>query len=50
VLVCTHMGGLDCESQTATSSLAAMCLVDLSQGRWPDACVVNRQLRDKWRW
>jgi D-3-phosphoglycerate dehydrogenase len=50
VLVCTHMGGLDCESQTATSSLAAMCLVDLSQSRWPDACVVNRQLRDRWKW
>jgi phosphoglycerate dehydrogenase-like enzyme len=50
VLVCTHMGGLDCESQTATSSLAAMCLVDLYQGRWPDNCVVNRQLREGWKW
>ena len=50
VLVCTHMGGLDCESQSATSSLAAMCLVDLYQGRWPDSCVVNRQLREGWKW
>ncbi len=50
VLVCTHMGGLDCESQIATSSLAAMCIVDLYQGRWPDACVVNRQLREGWKW
>jgi phosphoglycerate dehydrogenase-like enzyme len=50
VLVCTHMGGLDCESQTATSSLAAMCLVDLYQGRWPDTCVVNRQFREGWKW
>jgi len=50
VLVCTHMGGLDCESQVATSSLAARCIVDLHQGRWPEACVVNRQLREGWKW
>jgi phosphoglycerate dehydrogenase-like enzyme len=50
VLVCTHMGGLDCESQNATSSLAAMCIVDLHRGQWPDACVVNRQLREGWKW
>jgi phosphoglycerate dehydrogenase-like enzyme len=50
VILCTHMGGMDLESQNATSSLAALCLVDLYQGRWPDACVVNGQLRDGWRW
>lgn len=50
VLLCTHMGGMDCESQAATSSLAALCIVDLYQGRWPDACVVNRQLRESWKW
>lgn len=50
VLLCTHMGGLDWESQTAASTLAAQCLVDLYQGRWPEACVVNRELRDRFRW
>ncbi len=50
VVLCTHMGGMDCESQAATSSLAALCLVQLFQGRWPDACVVNRQLREGWKW
>jgi phosphoglycerate dehydrogenase-like enzyme len=50
VLLCTHMGGLDWESQTAASNLAAQCIVDLYHGRWPDACVVNRQLRDKYKW
>jgi phosphoglycerate dehydrogenase-like enzyme len=50
VLLCTHMGGLDLESQNATSCLAARCIVDLYQGRWPEACVVNRQLRDRWKW
>ena len=50
VLLCTHMGGLDWESQTAASNLAAQCIVDLSHGRWPEACVVNRELRDRYRW
>jgi phosphoglycerate dehydrogenase-like enzyme len=50
VLLCTHMGGLDWESQAATSNLAAQCIVDLHQGRWPDACVVNRELRDRYKW
>lgn len=50
VLLCTHMGGMDHDSQIATSSLAAQCIVDLHAGRWPDACVINRQLRDGWKW
>jgi D-3-phosphoglycerate dehydrogenase / 2-oxoglutarate reductase len=50
VLLCTHMGGLDWESQTAASSLAAQCIVDLYRGRWPEACVVNRELRDQYKW
>jgi D-3-phosphoglycerate dehydrogenase len=50
VLLCTHMGGLDWESQTAASNLAAQCIVDLYRGRWPEACIVNRDLRDRYRW
>jgi D-3-phosphoglycerate dehydrogenase / 2-oxoglutarate reductase len=50
VLLCTHMGGLDWESQTAASNLAAQCIVDLYRGRWPEACVVNRDLRDRYQW
>jgi D-3-phosphoglycerate dehydrogenase / 2-oxoglutarate reductase len=50
VLLCTHMGGLDWESQTAASNLAAQCIVDLYRGRWPEACVVNRDLRDRYKW
>jgi D-3-phosphoglycerate dehydrogenase len=50
VVVCTHMGGMDHESQVATSSLAAQCIVDLYAGRWPEACVINRQLRAGWKW
>src|SRR5437868_5564920 len=50
VLLCTHMGGLDNESTAAMANLAAQCIVDLSQGRWPDACVVNRELRERYKW
>jgi D-3-phosphoglycerate dehydrogenase len=50
VLLCTHMGGLDTESTAAMANLAAQCVVDLHHGRWPDACVVNRELRDRYRW
>lgn len=50
VLLCTHMGGLDWESQTAASNLAAQCIVDLYRGRWPEACIINRDLRDRYKW
>jgi phosphoglycerate dehydrogenase-like enzyme len=50
VLLCTHMGGLDWDSQIAASNLAAQCIVDLYRGRWPEPCVVNRELRDTYKW
>jgi phosphoglycerate dehydrogenase-like enzyme len=50
VLLCTHMGGLDRESTAAMSHLAAQCIVDLHQGRWPETCVVNRDIRERYRW
>lgn len=50
VVLAPHMGGLDIESTEAMATLAARCLADLYQGRWPDGCVVNEQLRAGWRW
>ncbi|HVX61738.1 MAG TPA: phosphoglycerate dehydrogenase [Pirellulales bacterium] len=50
VLLSPHMGGLDLESQRDMSTLAAQCLVDLHQGRWPEGCVVNAELRPGWKW
>lgn len=49
-LLCSHMGGLDEESTIAMASLAAQCIADLYQGRWPEGCVVNRQLQESWKW
>jgi D-3-phosphoglycerate dehydrogenase len=50
VLLCEHMGGLDEQSQEAMANLAAQCLADLYQGRWPEHCVVNRNLGSAWKW
>ena len=50
VLMAPHMGGLDLESQRDMSTLAAQCLVDLSQSRWPEGCVVNAEIRQGWKW
>jgi hypothetical protein len=32
------------------ANLAAQCIVDLFKGNWPDACIVNRDLRGKYKW
>jgi D-3-phosphoglycerate dehydrogenase / 2-oxoglutarate reductase len=50
VVLCTHMGGLDEQSCEAMANLAASCLADLFQGRWPEPCVVNAGLREGWGW
>jgi phosphoglycerate dehydrogenase-like enzyme len=50
VLVSPHMGGLDAESLEAMTALAARCVADLYQARWPDGCVVNAELRPGWKW
>lgn len=50
VVTATHVGGIDLESQVATSRLAAQCIADLYEGKWPADCVVNRDLQGKWKW
>jgi D-3-phosphoglycerate dehydrogenase len=50
VLLCEHMGGLDEQSQVAMANLAAQCVADLYQGRWPVKCVVNPEVRERWKW
>jgi D-3-phosphoglycerate dehydrogenase len=50
VVVTTHTGGLDQDSERAMSLAAARCIIALYQGKWPDGCVVNGELREKWKW
>ena len=50
VLLAPHMGGLDFESLRDMGTMAAQCIVDLYQGRWPEGCVVNAEHRPTWKW
>lgn len=50
VVFAPHLGGIDQDALDAMGRLAAQCLVDLSQNRWPQGCVVNDSIREGWRW
>lgn len=50
VVLCTHMGGVDHDSLQGMALLAAQNVVELHEGRWPERCVVNKAVREKWRW
>jgi phosphoglycerate dehydrogenase-like enzyme len=50
VLLAPHMGGLDHESLRDMGTMAAQCIADLYQGRWPEGCVVNAETRSGWKW
>jgi phosphoglycerate dehydrogenase-like enzyme len=50
VFLSPHMAGLDHASLEAMGTVAARCIADLYQGRWPEGCVVNPQVRAGWKW
>ncbi len=50
VLLLPHVAGLDQESVRDMANLAAQCVIDLYEGRWPEHCVVNRDLGPGWKW
>ncbi len=50
VVLSPHMAGLDEESVVAMATRAAEGLVELFEGRWPEGCVVNEEIRPGWRW
>ena len=45
-----HVAGVDELSVEEMGGEAAKCIIDLSQGRWPEGAVVNDGLRGKWLW
>ncbi|APW63098.1 phosphoglycerate dehydrogenase [Paludisphaera borealis] len=45
-----HVGGTDSQSMSDMAEMAARCIVDLHQGRWPAACVVDGSLQNGWKW
>ncbi len=50
VVVCPHIAGNDTQSLDDMVVEAAQCVIDLTQGRWPDTAVINRGLKETWRW
>lgn len=49
VVFSPHLGGIDRTALDAMSELAARCLVDLLRGVWPEPCIVNPQVRERWQ-
>ena len=50
LLLTPHMAGIDERAMGDMAEMAARCLVDLHQGRWPAPCVVNPEVAPGWRW
>jgi phosphoglycerate dehydrogenase-like enzyme len=45
-----HIAGVDERSMADMAEMAARCIVDLHEGRWPGQCVVNPELGPNWSW
>ena len=50
VALSPHVAGSDVLAMADMAALAAHCVVELHEGRWPEGCVVNEGLRAGWRW
>lgn len=51
VVFSPHIGGIDTRGMADMATLAARCVVDLYQGRWPADCLVNPEVgAGGWRW
>ena len=50
VVLSPHIAGNDELSLDHMSGEAAQCIVDLSRGKWPDEAVINKSLKDSWKW
>lgn len=45
-----HIAGVDERSMADMAEMAARCIVDLHEGRWPGHCVVNPEVGPDWTW
>jgi phosphoglycerate dehydrogenase-like enzyme len=50
VVLTPHRAGGDVQSNQDMALEAAQTIIDLAQGRWPDAAVVNPDIRPGWKW
>ena len=50
VVVSSHTAGTDTLAMEDMGLEAARCVIDLSEGRWPDGATVNNELKKTWKW
>lgn len=50
VVMTPHTGGTDLQSRLDMAEFAARSIVELSQGKWPGHLIVNREVKDRFRW
>lgn len=50
VVMTAHMAGVDTRSRDDMARKAAECIAAISRGEWPAECVVNPEVRSKFKW
>ncbi|MBO0701224.1 MAG: phosphoglycerate dehydrogenase [Zavarzinella sp.] len=50
VVFTAHTAGVDLQSRDDMARKAAECIAAISRGEWPADCVVNPEVRDKFKW
>jgi hypothetical protein len=44
------VAGVDVQSRDDMARKAAECIAAISRGEWPADCIVNPEVREKFRW
>lgn len=50
VVFTAHTAGVDLQSRDDMARKAAECIAAISRGEWPAECVVNPEVRDRFKW
>ena len=50
VVFTAHTAGVDTQSRDEMALKAAECIAQLSQGEWPADCIVNPEVRGRFKW
>jgi phosphoglycerate dehydrogenase-like enzyme len=50
VVLTAHTAGVDLQSRDDMARKAAECIAAISRGEWPAECVVNPEVRERFRW
>ncbi|MCE9530746.1 MAG: phosphoglycerate dehydrogenase [Planctomycetes bacterium] len=50
VVITAHTAGVDLQSRDEMALLASQCIARLSQGEWPAECIVNPEVKGKFKW